>query len=86
MRGSKVKTFIFALIFIGLIFGVVGVLNSNSMDPEPPKISINNEIYWNQKTPIDLNISDNGTLQSFKVTLVDGQSAHIIMDEKFQRV
>ena len=45
MRGSKVKTFIFALIFIGLIFGVVGVLNSNSMDPEPPKISINSEIY-----------------------------------------
>ncbi|WP_236846874.1 M23 family metallopeptidase [Campylobacter devanensis] len=83
MRGSNVKTFIFALIFIGLIFGVVGVLNSNSMDSEPPKISINSEIYWNQKTPIDLNISDNGTLQSFKVTLVDGQSAHIIMDEKF---
>ncbi|WP_293651836.1 M23 family metallopeptidase [uncultured Campylobacter sp.] len=83
MRGSKVKTFIFALIFIGLIFGVVGVLNSNSMDSEPPKISINSEIYWNQKTPIDLNISDNGTLQSFKVTLVDGQSAHVIMDEKF---
>lgn len=83
MRGSKIKTFIFALIFIGLIFGVIGVLNSDSMDPEPPKISINDEIYWNQKAPIDLNISDNSTLQSFKITLIDGQNTHIIMDEKF---
>ena len=40
MRGSRVKTFIFAIIFIGLAFAIINLLGSNFTDNEPPKISI----------------------------------------------
>lgn len=82
MKSAKNKTFIFALILIGLIFAVIGVFNSGSMDNEAPKISINDTIYWNQKSPINLNISDNAALQSIKIELVDANATQIILNEE----
>ncbi|MEE3776432.1 M23 family metallopeptidase [Campylobacter sp. CX2-4080-23] len=82
MRDSKIKTFIFAIIFIGLIFGVIGLFNSDSMDNQAPTISISDEIYWNQKTPIAINISDNSSLQSIKAILSDSNTSIVILDKK----
>lgn len=82
MRGSKIKTFIFTIIFIGLIFGVIGLFNSDSMDNQAPTISISDKIYWNQKTPINLNISDNSSLQSIKAILSDSNTSIVILDKK----
>lgn len=81
MRGSKLKFFIFVLIFIGLIFGAIGLLNPDYIDDEAPKISINDEIYWNQKSPIDLSVSDNLAVKSIKVTLVSDNAAQVILDQ-----
>ncbi|MDY6134779.1 M23 family peptidase [Campylobacter lanienae] len=81
MRGSRVKTFIFAIIFIGLAFAIINLLGSNFTDNEPPKISIKDEIYWNQKSPIDLNITDNSAVESLKISLSDANSTKIILDQ-----
>jgi len=79
VKSAKNKTFIFALILIGLIFAVIGVFNSGSMDNEAPKISINDTIYWNQKSPINLNLSDNAALQSIKGEFVEANATQIIL-------
>ena len=54
--------------------GVVGfVFLSSTFERNAPKISMNEEIYWNLQKPIDVLISDDVGIKSYDFTFIDGE-------------
>jgi len=73
-KNNKLKKL---LIYLTLII-VVGVTSfvflSPTFEKNSPKISIEDEIYWNLKTPLRVNLSDDNEIKSYSIKYFDGQS------------
>jgi len=55
-----------------LIWGTFHLFNSNMFEAEPPQIVIDKFKYWNFKKPINLVITDNNAIKSYKITMDNG--------------
>lgn len=69
---------------IGLIIAASLYIYSASMfEREAPKISFENNGYWNLKAPLDINIDDASGIKSYKVTMKTQSNEAILNNEQF---
>lgn len=75
-RAKKVLIYLFLLITIGL--GAF-VFLSPTFEKNTPKISMKNQIFWNLKSPLNVNFSDDTEIKSYVITYYD-ENNEIILD------
>ncbi len=61
--GRKLLAGIFGIWFVSHVF------SSDMFESQPPKVEISKIEYWNLKTPLNIKISDNKAIKSYKVSL-----------------
>jgi len=72
------------MLLLAIIVGaVIYVYNSKMFERNAPEISINNSGYWNLKDPLDVSISDNSGLKSYKITLKSETQEVVLHNEQF---
>ena len=79
-RGKGGKYFIPAMIVvIGLLFGFI--FFSPQFERESPVVQLKQNSSWNMKSPLEINLSDNSNLVSYKITFI-GDIGEQILEEK----
>jgi len=70
-KNSIKGLWIYVVLFI--LIGIVGFLFlSPTFERNAPKITVEEQIYWNFQKPIKINISDDEDIKSYEVLFVDG--------------
>lgn len=77
---KAIKLLIYVFI-IALIASVAFVFLSPTFEKNKPKTSLENEIFWNLKTPLKVNFSDDNEIKSYVITYNDGKK-NVILDTK----
>jgi len=78
-KGSSKGTL---FIVLGLIFGGGAyIFTSPSFERVKPVIKSPDNLYWNRKDPLEINISDNMALKSYSVKISDGEHTVTIANE-----
>ncbi|NOZ90074.1 MAG: M23 family metallopeptidase [Epsilonproteobacteria bacterium] len=78
-KGSSKGTL---FVVLGLIFGAGAyIFTSPSFERVKPVIKSPDNIYWNRKDPLEINISDNMALKSYSVKLSDGEHTVTVANE-----
>ncbi len=70
-RENKAKKFLLFLLVILVIGSGAFVFFSPMFEKNSPKISINDEIYWNLKTPLKINFSDDNEIKAYEIVYQD---------------
>lgn len=84
MRRKNNKSSIGFLILLTVIIGaVLFVYTSDMFEREVPKISMKNNGYWNLKKPLEVDISDNSGIKSYKVILKSKDDEKTLYYEQF---
>lgn len=77
----------FFLVVLLLVVGVVYFVYSSDMfERNLPKISLDDEINWNLKTPIKVKINDDTGIKSIKISLTDGKQIINLVNENFELI
>ena len=77
-KKSKKGLYIALVLLAALAAGGYYVYTSESFERQSPQIEIADEIYWNLKDPLEVRISDNSGIKSYKVAITDGQKSEMI--------
>lgn len=77
--GAKIGVVFVLFVVLGL--GVYMGLNSPSFERNSPVIVLEDEIYWNLTTPLNLNIKDDTGLKNVKIDLIDGENVINLADK-----
>lgn len=73
-RENKAKKFLLFLLVI-LVVGIIAfVFFSPMFEKNSPKISMKDDIYWNLKTPLKINLSDDTEIKDFEIVYHDEQN------------
>ena len=79
-RGKGGKYFIPSMVVvIGLLFGYV--FFSPQFERESPIVQLKQNSSWNMKSPLEINLSDNSNLVSYKVTFIDDKGEQILEEK-----
>ncbi|MCI0500188.1 MAG: M23 family metallopeptidase [Epsilonproteobacteria bacterium] len=79
-RGKGGKYFIPSMIIvIGLLFGFI--FFSPQFERESPVIQLKQNSSWNMKSPLEIKLSDNSNLVSYKVTFIDDKGEQILEEK-----
>lgn len=71
-KNSIKGLWIYVVLFI--LIGIVGFLFlSPTFERNAPKITVEEQIYWNFQKPIKINISDDEDIKSYEILFVDGE-------------
>ena len=71
-KSNNITKVILILILL-VVAGIGGFVGFSPMfEKNPPKITVDKEIYWNLKKPIDIVIEDESNIKSYSVTFIDG--------------
>ncbi|MCF6200847.1 MAG: M23 family metallopeptidase [Hydrogenimonas sp.] len=81
-KKSSVGATILVLFFLVLIGGVVYLANSPIFERNAPTIEVSDRLYWNLKEPIRVKLRDDSGIRSYRVTLNDGTSDFIVLEEQ----
>lgn len=79
--GNSPLGLIIGFIFFVIIGLLVYLYNSSLFEQESPKIVIEQEIEWNLKEPISVQVSDNEGLRFVRATLNDGERS-VVLDTR----
>jgi murein DD-endopeptidase MepM/ murein hydrolase activator NlpD len=79
-KNGVLKIVLLMVLFVVLV-AVGFVYLSPSFEQNKPTIDAKNEIYWNIKTPIVVNIEDESGVKYYKVSFVDGQKQTTLLSE-----
>ena len=82
MARKKSKSTLAIIIFGLIIVGVVYVNTSVMFEKTAPEISMKNNGYWNLKDRLDLSISDESGIKSYKVTFYSSKGETVLHHEK----
>lgn len=86
MRRKK-QSYLFYLLFIVIFLALIGfVISSDNFEKNPPKISVNDEIYWNLKSPLTINIDDDGGIKFARVLISDGQNEMALFSQSYDEI
>jgi len=72
------------LIFLLLIGGGIFIYTSKQFERNAPKIIVNDEVFWNIKTPLKIALQDDSGIKYAQVTLSDGKNKITLVDKVFQ--
>jgi len=74
-RGNK---FIVIAFFLLCIAGAAYVYTAPEFEREKPTVKSQNNLFWNRKDPLKVELNDNIGLKSFELTLSDGNASIIV--------
>ncbi|MEY3090099.1 MAG: hypothetical protein RL113_415 [Pseudomonadota bacterium] len=81
---KKSKTgIVFSLVLIGIIAGAGYLYTSPIFEREAPLIESVQNVVWNRKAPIQINLSDNEGLKNYTLVLNDGEHDLLVGQEVF---
>ncbi|MGP1485269.1 MAG: M23 family metallopeptidase [Campylobacter sp.] len=83
MRRGNLNFVIYTLVLLIFVVLLYLIFSSKMFEKEPPKIAIDNEIYWNLKTPFPINITDDSGIKSVKIVLNDGQRKIDLLNQRY---
>lgn len=72
-RNSSIKKLLLVLVILVIGLSTAFVLFSPAFERVGPKIVLKDNIYWNLKEPLKINISDESGIKSYEVSYFDGQ-------------
>jgi len=85
-NGKSKIVIVFVLIVLSLVAGVGYIYTAPEFEREAPTISSEQNVFWNRKDPLKIELSDNEGLKSFELVLSDGKNSLIVgkgtFDEK----
>ena len=86
-RENKAKKLLVYVLIIVVIAVGGFVFLSPIFEKNSPKISLENEIYWNLKSPLKVNLSDDNEIKSYEIVYRDEQNeikldTHVIQSSK----
>ena len=84
MRRGNLNFIIYALLMLILVVTLYLVFSSKMFEKNPPKIIIENEIFWNLKAPLPIQITDDGGMKSTRITLNDGIKNHELLNQNYE--
>lgn len=72
-------------LLIGLVLALLGggawmLMNAKLFESEPPKIVLDDKIYWNLQSPLPIVMEDASGIKSYKIVLDDGKNSFEIAD------
>lgn len=73
-RENKGRKLLAYMLIIIIISAGAFVFLSPIFEKNSPKISLDNEIYWNLKTPLKVNLSDDNEIKSYEIIYKDEQN------------
>jgi hypothetical protein len=73
-RENKAKKFLLFLLVVLVLGAIAFVFFSPMFEKNSPKISIKDDIYWNLKTPLKINLSDDTEIKDFEIIYKDEQN------------
>ena len=82
-RGKNKSLFGVLFLFAVIIVGAVYVYTSAMFERDIPKITMQNNGYWNLKTPLEISIDDKSGLKSYRVILKSSSGDTTLHHEQF---
>ncbi len=84
MGRKKNRSSIIVLLFFGLVIGgALYLYNSVMFERDAPEISMQNNGYWNMKTPLNIVINDQSGIKSYRVVLKTSNDETSLYSEQF---
>jgi murein DD-endopeptidase MepM/ murein hydrolase activator NlpD len=81
-KNNKAKM-VLVYIIIAIIIGLGAfVFLSPTFEKNSPQVSLKNEIFWNLKSPLKVNFTDDNEIASYVITYSDDNNAEIKLDTK----
>ncbi len=77
-RKNRLGLYLSLLIVAAVAGAGYFVYTSEIFERTPPRAQIASEIYWNLKNPLQLELSDNSGIKSYKITINDGVKKEVI--------
>lgn len=79
-RGKGGKYFFpFMIVVVGVLFGFL--FFSPQFERESPVVNLKQNSAWNMKNPLEIKLSDNNNLVSYKVTFIDDKGEQILEEK-----
>ena len=72
-KGKGKIVVVFILIVLGLLTGAGYVYTAPEFEREVPKVYSEQNVFWNRKDPLKVQLSDNEGLKSFELILCYGK-------------
>jgi len=82
-KKSNFGSLIFVLLLLVLIGGVVFVYNSAMFERDIPKVSVKGNGYWNMKKPLEIDMSDESGIKTYRVVAYSGDKEIQLASENF---
>ena len=77
-KGKGKIVVVFVLIVLGLLAGAGYVYTAPEFEREVPTVYSEQNVFWNRKDPLKVQLSDNEGLKSFELVLNDGKNSLIV--------
>ncbi|MDR0468037.1 MAG: M23 family peptidase, partial [Campylobacteraceae bacterium] len=82
-RFSKALFLVFLVVALVLC---VFIYNSKLFERDAPNIKIEEEVYWNLKEPLKIEVDDASGIRFARVVLSDGENSIVLINEKLENV
>ncbi|MCR4942127.1 MAG: M23 family metallopeptidase [Campylobacter sp.] len=83
-NGINLTFILFTFLFLLVAIGVFALFTSQTFEREKPQIGIKDTIYWNLRTPLGINFTDNAGIKFVRITLSDGQNEINMLNQVLQ--
>lgn len=85
-RKNSFTKVVVLLVLIVVVIGAIVVFNSKSFERDEPIITINDEIFWNLKEPLKIEVNDTSGIKFARAVLSDGENSITLINEKFDNI
>ncbi|WP_373029036.1 peptidoglycan DD-metalloendopeptidase family protein [Sulfurovum sp.] len=83
-KGKSKIVVVFVLIVLGLLAGAGYVYTAPEFEREVPRVYSEQNVFWNRKDPLKVELTDNEGLKSFELILSDGKNSLIVGQGTFE--
>jgi len=83
LRRKSKSSFGGLILLAAVVIGFIYIYSSEMFEREVPKITMQNNGYWNFKTPLEVSIDDVSGLKSYKISIRDSSGETTLYNEQF---
>lgn len=84
-RKNSFSKALFLVFLVVILVLCIFIYNSKSFERDEPNIIIGENIYWNLKEPLKIEVSDESGIKFVRATLNDGENSITLINEKFTK-
>ncbi len=81
-KKSNIKLYLFILLIIAIGVAIFYLKNSIYLERKKPNIVINNNLYWNLKSPLTFNVSDDSGVKFVQAVLINSNGNSVVVLNK----